>query len=134
MIVMLKLLNILAITYLTIAPGMNVGSLLHAIEACRYFEPAAAAAPAVHSCRHHQHPPGHDQDLTPADCDHSHALPVESRVAPVVAPESIAAEAGFGFCCVFHPLHESAGHAPCQLEDSKPPPGPPLVGTIVQLV
>lgn len=132
----MKLLAVMASLYLALAPAMDVGALLHAIELCHAGTQAGSTAHAdCHDANAHQHPtePEPDQpqptDL-PGDC----CMVVEHNVAPCVflaavthaAPPELmllrAEPAAYQPPCA--PMHQRV----------RPPPNDAPVGIVILLV
>jgi hypothetical protein len=84
---MLKLLNILVIAYLAVAPGMNVEVLLHSVELCHATESLAVQPPDAHAgCTHHAPVP--DEPSEHSGCPHLTEAAAPSSVMPAVQPAS----------------------------------------------
>src|SRR5688572_1051096 len=81
---MLKWLNILAIAYLAIAPGMDVGRLIHSVNLCRFADPvghnAVAEKPATHCGHNHQPTQPEPQE---EECPHIHSVAAHTAAMPV---------------------------------------------------
>jgi hypothetical protein len=132
---MLKWLNILAIAYLAIAPGMDVGRLIHSVNLCRFADPAGHTTTVAQADAHcgHNHKPTKPEPQE-EECPHLHSVtvhtaampvaqlqPVEGAALPTLNPPVLEMQAPFSACHVSD-------------DDPRPPPGPMLVGIVVLLV
>lgn len=133
---MLKLLNILVVAYLAIAPGMNVEAFIHSVNLCAYTAPQVAAeAPSqtIH-CGHNHSCPAPDTPDEPEDCPHIHEAVPPANVMPVVQVQSFDQLP----CPALNEVSTLAAgnahtHVPAT-DDSRPPPGPDVVATTILLI
>lgn len=72
---MAKFASILAVLYLAVAPAANIASLLHSVEACRFFS-------------HHHHHEHEDEAPSHPDCPDCDNLVVERNVLPTGAMQA----------------------------------------------
>jgi hypothetical protein len=126
---MLKVLNILAIAYLAVAPGMNVDRLIHSVSLCRYTEPVQVAQ-ADH-CGHNHAPKPEPQQK---ECPHFDSDTPLATAMPVVhaQPEIAAALPVLNPPVLEIALPASAGRT--SEDDPRPPPGPEHLRTVILLV
>ena len=129
---MLNLLNILAVVYVSLAPGMNVGRLLHAADLCRYIQTQTE----VHVANAQGCPCNHEkQEQAPEkDCPHLQNLPIDSGGMPAVQLTSTIELPNPALCFIVDSYVEPATATVTGTDDPRPPPGPPLVGTTILLV
>jgi hypothetical protein len=121
---MVKVASILAALYLCLAPGMDVGRLLHSVELCRFFDAVAVDA--------HDHQHDHSEDSEAPDCPH-HVI-VETGVLPTVAaPSSVQPQPAF---LLPRPLEAaSSPDTPAHVKYvERPPPGPLRAGITLLLI
>lgn len=128
---MLKAANIFVALFLALAPGMDAVRLLHAVQVCH----AQALTAVVHG--HEEHGPDHHGQPcgeTPTrDCPHLKNLPHGAPVLAVAAPVSVILPGPPV------PTPATLAVTPCTppvavFTDSRPPPGPPLVGCVKLLI
>lgn len=125
---MMKLANILMAAFLALAPGMDVVRLLHALEACGE---TAARVLAHHDHEHNDGQPC--DDVPPQDCPHFKNVPHGSPAMSAAAPLSVILPAPP--LCAAPVVHTAPVSAqPVLDQDSRPPPGPPLVGCVKLLI
>jgi hypothetical protein len=128
---MLKWLNILAIAYLAIAPGMDVGRLIHSVNLCRLADPVGhsqVAEQPAHHCGHSHAPKPEPQE---EECPHLHEVIVHATAMPVVQLQPVVAAA---LPALNPPVLElQSPVSACRVSEDapRPPPGPPLFGTII---
>jgi hypothetical protein len=131
---MLKLLNILAIAYLAIAPGMNVDRLIHAVNLCRFADPAGhhQTIEASHHCgrSHAPRPEPEPRD----ECPHLHNVSVHATAMPVVQLQPVVLAATPTLNPPILEVREPASVTALAHDDPRPPPGPELVGIVILLV
>lgn len=125
---MLKLANILMAAFLALAPGMDVVRLLHALEACGE---TAARVLAHHDHEHNDGQPC--DDVPPQDCPHFKNVPHGSPAMAVAAPLSVILPAPPMCAVPIVPAAPAVSTIAVNLE-SRPPPGPPLVGCVKLLI
>jgi hypothetical protein len=132
---MLKWLNILAITYLAIAPGMDVGRLIHSVNLCRLADPvghATTVAQADTLCGHN-HTPARPEPQE-EECPHLHSVTVHTAAMPVAPLQPVV---GAALPTLNPPVLElQSPVSACRVsdDDPRPPPGLMLVGIVVLLV
>ncbi|MBZ0136791.1 MAG: hypothetical protein K8I27_10500 [Planctomycetes bacterium] len=139
---MLKLLNILIVAYLAIAPGMNVEAFIHSVNLCRVTAPKVMQEPVPAACAHAHCPTSQSddtreqspQDQEPDSCPH-----LGSNVAPVNAmPAAVVQSFDMQACPVlvdYSPLSppRAAVSRPIN-NDAHPPPTATLKGITILLV
>lgn len=127
---MLKVANILMAAFLALAPGMDAVALLHAVQACEFGAKFAAGTTHDHEGHDHGDEPC---DTPPQDCPHFKHVPHGSPALLAAAPVSVFLP-GPPICAL--PDVAAAPVVPLSRlnEDSRPPPGPPLVGCVKLLV
>ena len=133
---MLKLLNILVVAYLAIAPGMNVEAFIHSVNLCTYTAPQVAAeAPAHDHCGHdHGSPTEDDAPEEHEHCPHVHQAIPPANVMPVVQVQSFDQLPCPALTEVSTLSSGSAHKQAPVIDDSRPPPGPEIVATTILLI
>ncbi|MCC7509278.1 MAG: hypothetical protein IT464_07870 [Planctomycetes bacterium] len=127
---MVKLASILAALYLSIAPGMSVARLLHAVELCKLFETQVQVA-QTHTCGDHEpEAPDQPEERCPLQDDlamQSGAMAVPCAPAELQAAPAWQLEPAFV-------SHQSTVPQRAAAHVERPPPNPPWVGVTLLLV
>lgn len=133
---MLKLLNILVVAYLAIAPGMNVEAFIHSVNLCAYTAPQVAAeVPAeTNHCGHSHGCPSPDTPDEPEGCPHIHQTVAPANAMPAMQIQSFDEQP----CPALNELHTvtlvSVAARSLLVDHSRPPPGPEIVSTTILLI
>ena len=127
---MIKLLNILAVAYLAIAPGMNVSRLLHAVDFCQYLEPHVVVAHVeTHSdCTHHTPKDQQPTETPKDDCPHLTQLTVDMGAIPVVSIVSSSTPLNPALCWIAEATVTCTYSLPASPGDARAPPDTPRTG------
>jgi hypothetical protein len=127
---MVKVANILLAFFLALAPGMDATRLLHSLAAC---DSAAEQVATQEHEGHHHHGEEPCNDRPQQECPHFKNFPHGSPVLALAAPVSVFIP-GPPVCAT--PLLSAAPQrVVCKSSlDSRPPPGPPLVGCVKLLI
>lgn len=143
---MVKLLNILVVAFLAVAPGMNVHVLIHSADLCAYIAPTVVEitdgvqveAEVTHCGHRHHCDTQQDQPKDNPDdhdgCPHICSSVAPATAAPVMQVRSFDAPAYPSAVCILLNHVEAAFPGGPKLDDSRPPPGPDGVATTILLI
>ncbi len=124
---MVKLASILAALYLSIAPGMSVARLLHAVDLCSLFH-AQAQVVQAHTCGNPE--PDAPEERCPLQEDFGIS---SGAMAVPCAPAEVQAAPAWQLEPAFVPQQATAPRfAAAHVE--RPPPNPPWVGVTLLLL
>ena len=134
---MLKLLNILVVAYLAVAPGMNVEVLIHSVNLCDYTAPQVATeqpAQASHCGHDHGCPTQEDTPEETEGCPHIHQAVSPTTAMPAMQVQSFDDQPCPAVCEVSSLTPISVLAQVPVIDHSRPPPGPDLVATTILLL